>query len=342
MDQQLPLTLNEVAKRAGVSRSTVSRVINNRPNVDPQTRTKVLAIAESLNYHPNLAARSLAAGQTHILGLVIPMAVAALFTDPYFPLLIQGIASACNAHEHSVMLWVAEPEYERSTVRQILRNGLIDGVIVASAVLDDPIIEALRQDTKPFVLVGRYPTDPNVSYVDVDNVNSAREMVAHLLRLGYRRVATITGPKNHIASADRLQGYLNALRERGLTYDPHLIVESDFTEEGGYAATQRLLPFAPQAVFAFSDALALGALRALREAGQRVPDDVAVAGFDDIPFAARAVPPLTTVRQPIQRAGFLAAETLIDLVNQPQPQPRRIVLPTELVIRASCGATLPR
>ncbi|HEX8218423.1 MAG TPA: LacI family DNA-binding transcriptional regulator [Chloroflexia bacterium] len=335
-------TLEEIAKHAGVSRSTVSRVMNDHPNVDQETRARVRSVAESLNYQPNVAARSLAAGRTHILGLVIPMGVSALFSDPYFPLLIQGIASACNANEHSVMLWLAEPEYERRTIRQVLQGGLIDGVILASALMDDPMLEALRKRGLPFILVGRHPTDNEVSYVDVDNVNSAREMVAYLLRLGHKRVATIAGPNNMIAGADRLQGYLLALRNRGIAANPALIVEADFTEEGGYIAMQRLVPHAPDAVFVASDAMAVGALRALREAGLRVPEDIALAGFDDIPFAARADPPLTTVRQPIQRMGTLAAETLIDLISHPQPQPRRIVLPTELLIRESSGPPIGR
>ncbi len=338
----MPLTIEQIAKQAGVSRSTVSRVINNQPNVDPDTRARVLSIAQNLNYQPNMAARGLASGRTHILGLVIPMGVSTLFTDPYFPLLIQGISSACNEHDYSVMLWLAEPEFERRTIRQILRGGLIDGVIVASALMDDTIYEAMRNDGKPFILIGRHPTDTGITYVDVDNVNSAREIVAHLLRVGYRRVATITGAKNMIATADRLQGYLAALRERGLAADNALIASGDFTEAGGYAAMQRLMPLRPEAVFVASDAMALGTLRAIREAGLRVPDDIAVAGFDDMPFAARTDPPLTTVRQPIQRAGFVAVETLLDLIAHPQLPPRRIILPTELVIRSSCGSALHR
>ena len=342
IDQSMPLTLEEIAKQAGVSRSTVSRVINNQPNVDPDTRARVQAIAQDLNYQPNLAARGLAAGHTRILGLVIPMGVSTLFADPYFPLLIQGISSACNANDYSVMLWLAEPEYERRTIRQIMQGGLIDGAIVASSLLNDPAVEALSRRDLPFIMIGRDPTHNRANYVDVDNQNSARELVIYLFRLGYRRVATINGPKDMIAGADRLQGYLNALRERGAPQDPNLIVAGDFTEAGGYTAMQRLLPLAPEAVFVASDTMALGALRAVREAGKRVPQDVAIVGFDDMPSAARTEPPLTTVRQPIQRMGVVAAETLIDLITHPTTEPRRIVLPTEIVIRASCGSGLPR
>ena len=338
----MPPTLEEIAKHAGVSRSTVSRVMNNHPSVDRDTRERVLTVAETLNYHPNIAARSLAAGRSHILSLVIPTGVSALFTDPYFPLLIQGVSAACNAHNHSLMLWLAQTETDNQPVRQILQGGLIEGVILASAVMDDPIFEALLTRGLPFVVVGRHPTNTKVSYIDVDNMNGAREMVAYLLRLGYERVAAIAGPQNMIAGADRQQGYLVALRDRWIVPDPQLIVESDFTEEGGHLAMQRLLPAAPDAVFVASDAMAVGALRALREAGKRVPEDIAVVGFDDMPFAARTNPPLTTVRQPIQRLGSLAAETLIDLINQPDAPPRRIVLPTELIMRASCGSLVRR
>jgi len=334
-------TLNDIAKHAGVSRSTVSRVINDHPNVDQETRTRVLSVAESLNYQPNIAARSLAAGRTRILGLAIPTGVSTLFTDPYFPILVQGISSACNARDHALMLWLGEPEYERRTIRRMLRGGLIDGVILASALMEDPITEALIEGRFPFVLIGRHEAGDSVSYVDVDNRGSARQMVSYLLRSGYERVATITGPRNMIAGSDRLEGYLAALRVGRIAENPDLIVEGDFTEEGGYRAMQRLLPFAPDAVFVASDAMAVGALRALREAGQRVPEDIAVAGFDDIPFAARTEPPLTTVRQPIQRMGATAVDTLIDLISDPDSQPRRIILPTELVIRASCGSGLP-
>ncbi len=336
------LTLEKIAKQAGVSRATASRVINNQPNVNPETRAKVLAVAQSLNYYPNVVARSLAAGRTHILGLVIPKGVSTLFTDPYFPLLIQGISSACNANDYSVMLWLADPEYERRTIRQILQGGLLDGVIVASNLLKDPVVEALLQRGLPFIMVGRDEGGGKINYVDVDNQNSAREMVTHLFRIGYRRVATIAGPQNMIAGADRLRGYLAALHDRGLSPDASLIAEGDFTEAGGYAALQQLLPFKPEAVFIASDSMAVGALRAIREAGLCVPQDMAVAGFDDMPFAAHTEPPLTTVRQPIARAGAMAVETLIDLAARPNSPPRRIILPTELVIRASCGSALHR
>jgi LacI family transcriptional regulator len=320
--------------------------LNDDPNVSPQTRERVLKVMKRLNFHPNAAARGLAAGRTRIIGLVIPMAVSALFTDPYFPILMQGVSSACNAHDWFVMLWLAEPEQERRMIGKILHSGLMDGVIVASALMDDAVLNAMAASKMPFVLIGRHPTDDRVNYVDVDNLNSSREMVSYLMRMGYRRVATITGPHNMIAGHDRLDGYLEALRQRGVVPDPSLIVEGYFTDTGGYTAMQRLLSQAgqgdssraPDAVFVASDAMAVGALRALHDAGKRVPDDIAVAGYDDIPLAANTDPPLTTVRQSIYRTGAVAAETLFDIVEHPGPSPRRVILPTELVIRASTSS----
>jgi LacI family transcriptional regulator len=335
-------SLEDIARLAGVSRSTVSRVVNEDPNVGDATRERVLQIIQQANYHPNLAARGLAAGRTRILGIVIPRGVSDLFSDPYFPLLIQGISATCNSSDYSVMLWLADPEYERRMIRKILYSGLIDGVIVASALMEDSMVEALAEGGLPFILVGRHPAGGPVSYVDIDNLSSARDMTLHLLRRGYRRVATITGPRTMAPGVDRLEGYLAALRQRGLTPDPQLMAEGDFTEAGGEAAMRQLLPQKPDAVFAASDMMAVGAIRALHAAGLSVPEDVAVAGFDDMPFAARATPPLTTVRQPVHRMGVVVAETLIDMIEHPDPAPapRRIVLPTEIVIRESCGSSL--
>jgi LacI family transcriptional regulator len=335
----MPLTLKEIARQAGVSRSTVSRVLNDQPNVSARARERVLAVTERLNFQPNAMARSLAGGRSRIIGLVIPVGVPSLFTDPFFPFLTQGIAAACNSHDYTVALWLVDVEHEHRIAGKIIHGGLVDGVVVASALMDDPVVPMLMQSRVPLVLVGRHPTDDRVSYVDVDNHNSSKEMVGYLLQLGYRRIATVTGLIKAIAGHDRLEGYCAALRAWGMAPDPSLIVEGDFSEDSGYAAMQQLLARAdpPDAVFAASDSMALGVLRALREAGIRVPEEMAVASFDDVPFAARAVPPLTTVRQPIQHIGTVAAETLFDLIENPDAPPRRTILPTELIIRASSG-----
>ncbi|MEA4909924.1 MAG: LacI family DNA-binding transcriptional regulator [Anaerolineaceae bacterium] len=336
------MTLEDIARISGYSRSTVSRVINGDDNVSEKARQKISEVIHRFEFQPNLAARGLASGRAKVLGLVIPMGVNSIFADPFFPLLIQGVSSGCNANDYSVMLWLAEPEYERRTITKILYNGLVDGVIVSSMLTDDPIAEALLRSKLPFLLIGRHPSHPEIDYVDVDNYSGARQAVLHLLRIGYQRIATIAGPQNMVVGTDRYWGYVETLQERGLDVQPELITEGDFTDAGGYEAMQRLLRARPDAVFAASDAMANGALRALHDAGLRVPEDVAVVGFDDVPFACRTSPALTTVRQPITRVGYMAAETLIHSIGRTEAEPNHVVLPTELVIRESCGANLKR
>ncbi|HEX9013277.1 MAG TPA: substrate-binding domain-containing protein, partial [Anaerolineaceae bacterium] len=276
-------------------------------------------------------------GRTNVLGLVIPAGVAAIFSDPYFPILIQGVSTACNALGYTVMLWLAEPEYERRMIHQILHNGLLDGVIIASALMEDSIVQSLYTSKMPFIMVGRHPS-MDVNYLDVDNVAGAHNATAHLLRIGRKRVATITGPMNMIAGHDRYQGYADAFHQRNVTLSPDLVVEGDFTEMSGYTCMRELLGRGVDAVFVASDAMAYGAMRAVRESDLRIPEDVAMVGYDDLPGSARTSPALTTIRQPVHRMGAVVTETLVDIIHHPTPQPRHVILPTELVIRDSSGA----
>ena len=338
-------TLEEVAKLAGVSRSTVSRVVNDHPNVRPEVREQVWQVIHQVGYQPHAAARSLVTNRTQIIGMVIPEAVTTLFTDPFFSLLLRGATDACNSHQYQLMLSLFTANTDRQEIYQrILRSGYLDGAIVASASLDDPLISDLLRDRIPFVSVGRYPNKP-VHYVDADNVNGARMAVEHLIRLGHRRIATITGPLDMIAGQDRLSGYRQALEARGIPVEEELIVEGDFTEASGTVGMQRLLPVSPSAVFVASDMMAIGALKALRQADRQVPQDIALVSFDDIPIASAIEPALTTVRQPIERMGSMAVEVLLTVLeasSEEEAPAQRIVLPTELVIRASCGSALNR
>ena len=330
----MPLTLEDIAQKSGVSRSTVSRVINGDQKVSSKTRERVNAVIQHYNFQPNLAARGLASRKTGILGLVIPEQVSKLFSDPYFAQLIHGVTAACNEKKYTVMLWLAEPEFERSTITQILHNGLIDGVIVTSMIMDDPIVQSLYESEMPFVLVGRHPK-LDVNYVDVDNIQGGMDATAHLLHRGRRRVATITGPLNMIAGNDRYLGYLKAYQQFGIEADPSLKVEGSFTESSGYECMKKLLPLKPDAVFAASDMMAIGALQALREAGLRVPEDISIVGFDDIQIAGQVAPPLTSIRQPSDQMGAMAVETLVECIQHPQPQTRHLLLSTQLIVRSS-------
>jgi len=333
-------TLEQIAKAAGVSRSTVSRVINNKPNVSDEVRERVWRVVKEMGYHPHAAARSLASRRTRTLGIVIPQAVNTVFSDPYFSRVLHGIADAANEHQYHMFLAMVPPHQEDDFYRRSLRSQMLEGVVIISAFLDDALIPRLHRDGIPFVVIGRHPAIPEVNYVDVDNVHGAMMAVEHLMRLGRRRIATITGPMNMVAGVDRLEGWKTALRRNGHLVDESLIAEGDFTEAGGYLAMQRLLPHKPDAVFAANDLMVIGALRAIYEAGLRVPADIAVVGFDDAQVAAYSTPPLTTVRQPIYKLGRTAAELLFRLLEGRAPAPLRAILPTELVIRASCGSSM--
>lgn len=330
---QIP-TINEIAKIAGVSRSTVSRVINNDPNVSDHTRANVQRIIDELKYQPNPVARSLIGGRTRVLGLVIPVVLSSLFSDPFFGLLAQGISSTCTTNIYTLMLWIVEPDYEKRTNDTILNNRLIDGIIVASNVINDPLIDGLIQREIPLIQIGRN-TYPNVSSIDADNVHGAVTAVRHLVRIGRNQLATITGHMDRFSGRDRLTGFKQGLREHNLPVLEERIAYGDFTEKGGYLQTKRLLSQTEiNGIFAANDLMSLGAIKAIQETGLRVPEDIAVVGFDDIPAASRHHPSLTTIRQPIHQMGSIAAQTLIDqLENNVTGTTRRIILPTELVIR---------
>lgn len=334
------LTLEDIAKQAGVSRSTVSRVVNEFPNVNEDVRKRVLDVIQKTGYHPNAAARSLASQRSWTLGLVIPQSVYQFFTDPYYPYLTKGIAQACNDYNYTLaLLLVSSKEDEKKIFTRATRKGLLDGVLVQSGHHgDQQIIGQLADAGVPQVVLGRAFHYDNVSNIDVDNANAAYNAVTHLMRLGYQRIATISGPGHSAVGIDRMQGYTRALTERGYKIDESLIVEGDFSEAGGYYAMQRLLPAKPDAVFAASDVTAIGAMRAIREAGLNVPNDLAIVGFDDIPMATTLDTPLTTIRQPVIQFGVRAVELLIDLIENGIQPPRHIMIDTQLVIRDSCGA----
>jgi len=334
------LKLEDIARQAGVSRSTVSRVVNDQPYVRPAVRERVLKVIQETGFHPNVAARTLASQRSWMIGLVLPRSVSSLFSDPYFPRLTQGIAQACNQYNYTLALFLVDTnEDEQKIYPRVSRKGLLDGILVQSGQIGDQLIERLANLKIPLVIAGRPVQSMDVSYIDVDNINAAYNAVSYLIRLGHQRIGTITGLINSAVSIDRQEGYLKALVERGRDVDMALIAEGDFTEAGGYYAMQQLLPAKPDAVFVASDLMALGAMRAVREAGLGIPDDVAFVGFDDLPIASLPEPPLTTVRQPIYQLGFKAVEILIDLIENGIEPARRFILDTQLIIRDSCGAS---
>lgn len=336
------MNLEDVARKAGVSRSTVSRVINNDPHVSAKARERVLSVITQENFQPNQAARALVTRRSQIIGVAIPQTTNVFFgDDSYFPMLLQGIAEATNRRDYAMMLWLSESHEHRETFsRRVIRNRQTDGLIIASVTESDPLFDYLCRHKRRFVMVETPPRwEDQVSYVTVDNIASAQLAVNHLVQLGRRRVATITGQMDIRDGRDRYLGYLRALEESGLPVDENLIFFGRFDYVTGYEGMKHLLRHKPDAVFAGGDTAAIGALRAIKEAGLRVPDDVAVVGFDDLDVALSANPPLTTIRHSVQLIGSTAARLLIDLIEERLEHPQHIIVPTELIVRASTVGT---
>ena len=335
----MKLTLEEIGRMAGVSRSTVSRVVNNEKSVRPEVRQRVQAVIEKTGFRPHAAARSLASNRTGVIGLVIPHRVHTLFDDPYFPLLIQGVSQACNTAEVTLALFIFQTEAEEEELYpRVTRSGTVDGVIVTATRMGDPLLGRLITGGLPFVAIGR-PDIAGATYVDVDNRSGARSAALHLCNLGYQRIAYIGAPTNTTAGVDRRSGFLEGLAVCGSALSNDLMREGDYTEASGYDAMRSLLGSHPDAVFVATDTMAVGALRALSEAGVSVPNDIGLVGFDGLPPSERTFPKLTTVRQPVTATGARAVELLLGLVSGDLEGPVHDVLPTELVIRESCGAS---
>ncbi|MFF4976012.1 LacI family DNA-binding transcriptional regulator [Streptomyces sp. NPDC001083] len=339
-------TLEAVAARAGVSRATASRVVNGGDGVREPLVERVRRAVEELGYVPNQAARSLVTRRHDAVAVVIAEPETRVFADPFFGLQLRGISKELTAHDSQLVLLLTEGRDDHARVGRYLAGGHVDGALVFSLHLDDPLPGLIHGAGVPTVFGGRPgwgdgPRDTaSPVYVDSDNRGGARAAVRHLVALGRTRVAHITGALDQTSAVDRLDGFRDVMGDA----DPRLVVEGDFTPAGGERAMRELLEHCPDvdAVFAANDLSAAGALRVLRERGRRVPDDVAVIGFDDmLPVAEQTDPPLTTVRQDIEEMGRLMARLLLrDLDRRTAKETGAhgasgVVLPTTLVRRAS-------
>jgi DNA-binding LacI/PurR family transcriptional regulator len=330
-------TLEEVARVAGVSRATVSRVVNGNTKVNPDVRRAVERAVERLGYVPNPAARSLVTRRSQSIGLVIGEPAGRVFEDPFFPRLLRGIGAALSSRDLQLILLMPQSSGEEARAERYLTAGHVDGALLTSLHGNDPLPHAVAARGIPVVVGGRPPRGSQVSYVDVDNLQGARTAVEHIIASGRRRIATIAGPQDMPAGEDRLHGYHQALESAGTARDAKLEADSDFTQQGGSAATRRILAARPDidAIFAASDLMAAGAVQVLRAAGRRIPDDVAVVGFDDSPIAETLDPPLTSVRQPIEEMGREMVRLLVEQLTNPGSVPRTVILATQLVRRRS-------
>ncbi|MET8767611.1 LacI family DNA-binding transcriptional regulator [Streptomyces sp. NPDC004658] len=330
-------TLNAVAARAGVGRGTVSRVINGSPKVSARSRAAVEQAIAELGYVPNRAARSLATRRTDAVALVVPDAGTRLFSEPYFSGIIRGVSAGLTGAGMQLLLVLTGDEQEHGRLAAYLAAHRVDGVLMMAVHGDDSLPDRLEELAVPTVLAGRRDESEGLGHVRADNRGGARLAVRHLLAGGRRSIGTITGPLDMDVARARLDGYREALREAGISVSEDLVAAGDFTEEGGRAAMRELLRRRPDVdgVFAASDVMASGAVLELRAAGRRVPHDVALIGFDDSIVARHLDPPLTSVRQPLEEMGRTMASLLLEEIAQRGTGRRGVVLPTELVVRAS-------
>ncbi len=352
-------TIEDIARMAGVSRTTISRVLNHRPDVDRVTRERVLRIIDEQGYVPSLTAAGLAGGRNRLLGMLLPV-----FTWPIIPDLIRGISEILNQTPYELVLYTFNDEdlnRDRRDVVNRLAANLTAGLLgVFPGALSSQLTE-LHQQGVPVVIIDDQQAQVT-PWVRADNITGAYDVVRHLTQLGHRRIAHIQGPAEYLASHDRQQGYLRALAEAGISPDPALILDGDFLPQSGYGGAIRIFDMPPEtrptAIFAAADQTAYGVLRAAEERSIAIPKDIALVGFDDDAPSAHVLPPLTTVRQPSFEMGQEAIKLLLNLVAQTEEQesglggspigsgdtlanPLRIVLPTSLIVRASSGAANP-
>ena len=332
-------TIYTVARRAGVSISTVSRVLNNPTLVKTETRAKVLQAMEALGYQPSACARGLAANTTGTIAVVFPK-----LSGPFFSALIHGAEIAAGESGYHLLIYGASGAAlgaDNQTLGMLTTK--VDGLILASPGVSRRYIRDLQRQNLPVVVLGQKPSgsDSPVDSIQPENVGGAQKAVAHLIEHGYRRIAMIKGPEAKTHASDREHGYRKALHDRGLPCYAELVIAGAFDEKSGYTAMQRLLRQAPapDAVFAASDQMAIGAMAAIHESGLRVPEDIALVGFDDIETAQYTHPPLTTVHQDLLGQGQLAVNLLLARINGTTSAVETKVLPAELVVRRSCGCT---
>jgi LacI family transcriptional regulator len=335
------ITIKDVARQAGVSVATVSRVLNDSGPVREETRERIREVAARLRYTPDVAARSLITRRTHTVGVVLPDLYGEFFSE-----VIRGIDRATQQRGYHML--VSSSHADAGEFESALRamRGRVDGLVVMAPDIDPAALAAIVPDALPVVMLGcavgaRDGGDATPDSITVDNAGGAHAMTRHLLAHGHRRLAMLTGPAGNHDAAERLRGYRAALAEAGLAADPVYEVPGGFTEAGGEEGARALLALAPRptAVFAANDAMAIGAMGAFRAAGVRVPDDVAVAGFDDIPIARYVTPALSSVRVDLGALGARAVGRLLRAVagGGGAAEPRHETLPTAVVARGSCG-----
>jgi LacI family transcriptional regulator len=327
------VTIIDVAEEAGVSYSTVSRVVNNKTYVKPETRAKVLQAMTRLGYQANLHARSLAGGRSNVIGLLVVD-----LTTQYVGEIIRGIDEVLTANQYELMLYTTHRrKTKESAYVNMMARGLADGLLIVLPRDPEAYLRSLRERDFPYVLIDQLGIDETDLTVTAANRDGGYAATRHLIELGHRRIGIITGWMDMVAARHRLDGYRAALADHHIPLDEGLIYMGDFTQISGFHGTHHLLelPEPPTAIFASSDLTAMGVMDALRGRNLKIPADLSLIGFDDVPMSVVLIPQLTTVRQPLTDMGHRATQMLLDLIQKPEEKQNSIILPTELIIRES-------
>ena len=328
------ITIFDVASDAGVSYATVSRVINNDPHVKPETRQRIVDTMVRMGFVVNRQARSLASGRSQMIGLLVPD-----LETGYIGEIIRGIDTELEISQYDVMLYTTHRrETKEANYVTSLVQGMVDGLLLVLPRNPGLFLDFLRQRRFPHVLIDHQGIDEKGPAVGATNWQGAYTATEYLIKLGHHRIGLITGWMDLGCARDRLAGYQSALRTHHIPVEPDLIFEGDFHQPAGYEGASAFLklPVPPTAIFASNDVMAMGAIEAVRVHGFRIPEDISILGFDDIPQVATLHPGLTTVRQPLEQMGRVAAQMLLDFLKDPQKKTQRLELPTELIVRDSC------
>lgn len=336
----MAVTIKDVARKAGVSPSTVSRVLSNHPRISTETSQKVKAIMEQLGYHPNIMAKSLVSKTTNSICIMLPKSAEELFSNYFFMELIRGIVTQASRLGYDVLISSGANEKEEvEGVSRLLNGRRVDGVILLYSRTDDPVIDFLHENGHPFVLIGRSDQYSDILSVDTDNVQASYDATKHLISLGHERIGFVSGPPELVVSKDRLKGYMKALADAGLESRPEWIVEGEFLQESGYRAMSFFmnLPNRPTALVLIDDVVAFGILRGLHELNYKVPEDLCLVSFNNIPLSELSTPPLSSIDIGIYNLGYTASQVLIQSIknNQDASYQKRQIIPHRLMIRES-------
>lgn len=331
-------TINDIAKAAKVSPSTVSRAIANNPRISDSTRKRIFELMEAMNYHPNMIARSLANKSTKIIGIVVMGTTEKAFQHPFFPEILRGIASVAYKNKYQILISsVNSAREEKKVVNDLAKSGITEGIILLASRVKDPSISELMKIKFPFVVVGRPVNDHEVNWVDNDNVSIGYEITKHFIDRGHKDIAFLGASPEFMVTLDRLEGYKKALADHNIPLNNKLVVEGKFVDDTGYRLMEELLDrgIMPTGVIACDDLLAFGAIKLLNEKGLKVPDDIAVAGFNNVPMDEYSNPPLTSVDINAFSLGAKAFDLLITNINSEYKSIDRAMVPAQIIVRKS-------